>query len=172
MEIISIPSKEFNHGKSRNLGVTKAKGDFIIIQTDDAMPINDYLYSDMCEWFLKDPKIMVVSSRQIPKSDSDLISQFTINKHYFYLDLEKDSIRSSNNFDEMPTNLRKELSLHKKELKRFKLKDTSWLFSKRYRFLEWSFSQGEPIYVLGYAESGLKAIKKEKLNGFFQRLQI
>ncbi len=57
---------------------------------------------------------------------------------------------SSNNFDEMPTNLRKELSLHKKELKRFKLKDTSWLFSKRYRFLEWIFSQGEPIYVLGY----------------------
>jgi len=101
MEIISIPPKEFNHGKSRNLGVTRAKGDFIIIQTDDAVPINDYLYSDMCEWFLKDPKIMVVSARQIPKSDSDLISQFTINKHYFYLDLEKDSIRSSNNFDEL-----------------------------------------------------------------------
>ena len=70
---------------------------------------------------------------------------------------------SSNNFDEMPANLRKELTLHAKELKRFKAKDTSWLFSKRYRFLEWSFSKGEPIYVLGFAESGLKIAKKLKL---------
>jgi len=70
---------------------------------------------------------------------------------------------SSNNFDEMPINLRKELDLHAKELKTFKSEDTSWLFSKQYRFLEWRFSQGEQIYILGYAESGLKVPKKDKL---------
>lgn len=63
----------------------------------------------------------------------------------------------------MPVKLRSELTQHAKEIKRFKLKETSWLFSNRYRFVEWRFNKGEPIYVLGYAESGLKIAKKEKL---------
>jgi hypothetical protein len=70
---------------------------------------------------------------------------------------------SSNNFDEMPANLRKELDLHANDLKTFKAKDTSWLFSRQYRFLEWRFTQGEQIYILGFAKSGLRLPKKEKL---------
>ena len=70
---------------------------------------------------------------------------------------------SSNNFDEMPGNLLNELTLNLNKLKNFKIKTTSWFFSGRYRFLEWRFSSGEPVYVLGYAESGLKITKKEKL---------
>jgi len=70
---------------------------------------------------------------------------------------------SSNNFDEMPANLRAALTANKVQLKRFKLKDTSWLFSNSYRFLEWFFQEEEEIYILGFAESGIKAPKRKKI---------
>jgi len=76
---------------------------------------------------------------------------------------EKQFRMSSNNFDEMPPNLRTALTVNRAKLKRFKLKDTSWLFSKNYRFVEWCFQEGEEIYILGFAESGIKAPQRKKL---------
>jgi hypothetical protein len=70
---------------------------------------------------------------------------------------------SSNNFDEMPPNLLNELTLNANKLRNFKIKKTSWFFSGKYRFLEWRFTSGEPVYILGYADSGLKIAKKDKL---------
>ncbi|MDE2589172.1 MAG: glycosyltransferase, partial [Patescibacteria group bacterium] len=101
VKIIDIPSNEFNHGRTRNLGISQATGDYIVVQTDDAIPINSYVYYDMCEKFSQEPKLVAVSARQVPRSDSDLVSQFTINQHYFYLKLTKDTIRSSDNFDKL-----------------------------------------------------------------------
>lgn len=69
----------------------------------------------------------------------------------------------SNNFSMLPASLLTALNANKGELKSFKLEKSSWLFSGEYRFLEWCFSADETIYVLGYAESGLKAPKKKKL---------
>ncbi len=63
----------------------------------------------------------------------------------------------------MPSLLQNALLKNKPKLKRFKFKETSWVFSQRYRFLEWSFADNEPVYVLGYAGSGIKAPKKWKL---------
>lgn len=75
----------------------------------------------------------------------------------------RDFEMKSNNFDQMPTGLRQALEENHKKLRKFKLKNTSWLFSNRFRFREWHFSVGENIYVLGYAESGLKAPKRNTM---------
>ncbi len=69
----------------------------------------------------------------------------------------------SNNFDQMPSGLRQALESNQKKLRKFKLKNTSWLFSNRFRFREWYFSVGEKIFVLGHADSGLKAPKRKKM---------
>ena len=69
----------------------------------------------------------------------------------------------SNQFDTLPAPLRESLEQHKKKLRRFKLKTTSWLFSKEYRFLEWCFFAGETLYVLGFAESGFKTRPRPKM---------
>ncbi|MEE8260366.1 MAG: hypothetical protein V3R14_05140 [Nitrospinaceae bacterium] len=69
----------------------------------------------------------------------------------------------SNNFDQMPTGLRQSLEANQKKLRKFKLKNTSWLFSKRFRFREWNFPVGEKIFVLGHADSGLRAPKRNKM---------
>jgi len=62
----------------------------------------------------------------------------------------------ADNFDKMPSHLREALTVHQDELENFKLKDTSWVFPKVYRFLEWYFLE-EELYVLGYSESAVGA---------------
>ncbi len=77
---------------------------------------------------------------------------------------------NSNNFDEIPVTLRKALTENQKKIKRFKLDKTSWLFSSKYRVLEWRFKPNEKVYVLGHAESGLRLqkIKKPGLKYFLK----
>lgn len=77
---------------------------------------------------------------------------------------------SSNDMDEIPDLLRKSLTTNQNKLKKFKLKKTSWLFSEKYRVLEWCFIPNEVVYVLGHAESGLRfeKIKKPKMKYFIK----
>ncbi len=77
----------------------------------------------------------------------------------------------SNQFDNLPPSLDTALRANKKKLKKFKLKNSGWgILSKKSRFLEWRFEPDEYIYVLGFAESGLKMqkVKKPKLKYFLQ----
>jgi hypothetical protein len=75
----------------------------------------------------------------------------------------RDFEMQSNNFDQMPAGLRQALESNQKKLRKFKLKNSSWLFSNRFRFREWYFSVGEKIFVLGHADSGLRAPKRKKI---------
>jgi hypothetical protein len=77
---------------------------------------------------------------------------------------------NSNDLDEIPGPLHKSLTSNRHKLKKFKFKKSSWLFSKKYRLLEWYFMPNEEVYVLGHAESGLRLekIKKPKLKYFLK----
>jgi hypothetical protein len=81
-------------------------------------------------------------------------------KHYF----------TSSGLDTIPDPLRKSLTANQHKLKKFKLKEDSWLFSSQYRLLEWYFMPNEEVYVLGHAESGLRfeKIKKPKFKHFLK----
>jgi hypothetical protein len=70
----------------------------------------------------------------------------------------------SNDFASMPAGLTQALQRNANQLRNFELKDTSWLFSRQYRFLEWFFAPKESVYILGYAESGIKQPKAKKLS--------
>ena len=77
---------------------------------------------------------------------------------------------SSSGMDELPDSLRESLKANQHKLKKFKFKKSSWLFSAKYRILEWYFMPNEEVYVLGHAESGLRLqkIKKPKMKYFLQ----
>jgi len=85
VKLINIRPEEFNHGTTRNLGASKAKGDFIIFLTDDAIPSNDKLFYDMCKELSEIPNCGCVSPRHFPKSDADLMSKYTIANHFKFL---------------------------------------------------------------------------------------
>ncbi len=71
-----------------------------------------------------------------------------------------DTFRSrSSNFGSMPQGLRAALQRQS----RFNLNPASWFFSREYRFIEWRFEPQETVYVLGYADSGLKIRNRPKL---------
>jgi hypothetical protein len=75
----------------------------------------------------------------------------------------RDFETQSNNFDQMPAGLWQALETNQKKLRKFKLKNSSWLFSSRFRFREWHFPVGEKIFVLGHADSGLRVPKRNKM---------
>ena len=82
----------------------------------------------------------------------------------------RDYYFSSSDMDSLPDALRKSFTLNQHKLKKFKFKKTSWLLSSRYRIREWHFMPNDEVYVLGFAESGLRfeKIKKPKLKYFLK----
>ena len=77
---------------------------------------------------------------------------------------------NSSNMESIPAPLRTSLTANRHKLKSFKIKKTSWLFSAKYRILEWHFKPNEEVYVLGHAESGLRfeKMKKPKMKYFLK----
>ncbi len=69
----------------------------------------------------------------------------------------------SNRLDELPVSLKQALAQNQNQFKRFRFKNTSWLLSQEYRFVEWRFSQGQKVYVMGFADSGITPPKRIKI---------
>ena len=80
----------------------------------------------------------------------------------------KKFLTRSNRLDELPGSLTGALIEHRDKLKRFKWENSSWLFFNRIRFLEWCFYSDEPLYVLGYAHSGLRVNIKKRIKLKFE----
>ena len=98
VKIININPEQFNHGESRNLGIEESTGDYIIFVTDDAIPSSNDLFNYMCSTCSVDNKIAVATARQIPRIDSDLMSQFSLYEYYSFLELNEDRVISAPNF--------------------------------------------------------------------------
>lgn len=116
----------------------------------------DQIYSS--EEFLLDDNSGAIA--QVCIEDADIQRQGRVEKLQF----------RSNDFLSIPEQLYSVLQQNEARLRVFKLKKSSWLFSQKYRFVEWCFEPKESVYVLGYAESGVKPPKRSKLK-FSQFLQ-
>ena len=57
LNYLEIDSKDFGHGKTRNLGLSHSKEEFVIFITDDAIPASDQLFFNMCSAFEKEEKV-------------------------------------------------------------------------------------------------------------------
>ncbi|SMY35618.1 N-glycosyltransferase [Photobacterium malacitanum] len=73
--LIVIPKKEFNHGGTRNLGITLSHdSDIIVYLTQDAI-LNDSLALFKIVNIFRDKKISAVCGRQIPHVNSNLLAK-------------------------------------------------------------------------------------------------
>jgi rhamnosyltransferase len=59
-----IPAQEFNHGETRNLGVRLAKGEFVVMTVQDAVPVNSRWIQRMLQHF-SDAQVAGVCGQQI-----------------------------------------------------------------------------------------------------------
>lgn len=60
-----IPPQEFHHGRTRNLGVEMARGDYIVFITQDALPLDEKWLQHLSDSF-DSPTVAMVVGRQIP----------------------------------------------------------------------------------------------------------
>jgi rhamnosyltransferase len=70
VRVHEIPPHEFNHGLTRNLGVTLAQGDFVVMTVQDAYPADDRWLETMLRHF-NDPEVAGVCGKQITPHDQD-----------------------------------------------------------------------------------------------------
>jgi rhamnosyltransferase len=66
-----IPNKEFNHGKTRNLGVEESDGEIVVFLTQDATPANEHWLGNLVQNFDIDNNVAAVYGLQIPRGDCD-----------------------------------------------------------------------------------------------------
>lgn len=71
VRVIEIPNTEFNHGLTRNLGVSQARGKIVVLMTQDAEPYDSHWLQQLVDCFA-DEDVVGAYSCQLPKPDADL----------------------------------------------------------------------------------------------------
>jgi rhamnosyltransferase len=67
--LIQISNYEFGHGRTRNLGVRRSSGQYVVFLTQDATPANEYWLDNLVRPLVKNPNVAGTYSRQIPRPD-------------------------------------------------------------------------------------------------------
>jgi len=81
VDIIQIDAGTFDHGGTRNLGASKAKGDILVFMTQDAL-FKDAEGLENLIRPLDDPKIAASYGRQMPRADANPIEVFVRSFNY------------------------------------------------------------------------------------------
>jgi len=71
VNLIQISQSEFSHSYARNLGASKAQGDYILFMTQDALPTNEYWIYNMLTPIIK-YKVVAVSCTEKPRENCEL----------------------------------------------------------------------------------------------------
>jgi len=74
-----IPKSEFNHGATRNLGISLSSGKYVVLTVQDAVPLDERWLAAMVENLEKDERVAVVYSRQIPRPETSVLSRALVN---------------------------------------------------------------------------------------------
>ena len=82
VKLWQIKEGEFNHGLTRNLGISKSKGRYIILMTADAVPYDNYWIRNLVGDLENDSVVAGVYSRQIPHKNSTFLTQMRVNRFF------------------------------------------------------------------------------------------
>lgn len=70
IRLIEIPAAEFNHGETRNLGVRAARGEFVVMTVQDAVPASDHWLQFFLTGFADD-KVAAICGQQVVPHERD-----------------------------------------------------------------------------------------------------
>jgi len=80
--LIEIPSSEFGHGKTRNLGAREARGEFCAFLTHDAMPVDEHWLAELIRPLREDPDVAGVFGRHIAYPDASPFTRWELETHF------------------------------------------------------------------------------------------
>ena len=76
IRVLTVSLNDFNHGKTRNLGIFHAKSEIVVLLTQDALLTDEFCLENLIKP-LQDPQIVASFGRQIPRSDASPTEKFT-----------------------------------------------------------------------------------------------
>ena len=84
VEVFHLSKREFDHGKTRRMGVRKSQAEIFVMMTQDALPEDDFLLERLAKNLMTDrnPKVAAAYARQIPGKNSSVLEQFTRKFNY------------------------------------------------------------------------------------------
>lgn len=81
VEVHHITKSEFDHGRTRNQGVSYSEADIFVMMTQDAMPVDDRFIEELIKP-LSDDKVAASYARQVAGPDSAAIERITREFNY------------------------------------------------------------------------------------------
>lgn len=79
--VVTIPSDEFTHARSTNLGFREAKGEFVAMLSQDALPTDDRWLSELTAP-LADPGTVAAFGRQLPRPGCFPLERWELERCY------------------------------------------------------------------------------------------
>ena len=71
----------FSHGRARNMGVRLAQGEFIVLMSQDAVPLDEYWLCNLLDTFAN-PHVAAAFSRQVPRDGASPMEEFFLATHF------------------------------------------------------------------------------------------
>ena len=78
--VFEVPPESFDHGRTRNHGLSKASGEFCVLLSQDAVPVGETWLSKLLEPF-SDSHVAGVSACIVPREDADPMGRWETESH-------------------------------------------------------------------------------------------
>jgi rhamnosyltransferase len=82
VRLVEIPSADFGHGKTRNLGVALSNAEFVAFLTHDAEPVDEYWLANLVEAAEQDSSIAGVFGRHVAYSSASPFTKHDLERHF------------------------------------------------------------------------------------------
>lgn len=73
--VLHVDPKDFDHGLTRNLGIAKASGEFVVLLVQDALPVSDTWLEELTRPLVLDPLLAGTFARQIPRPEASALTR-------------------------------------------------------------------------------------------------
>jgi rhamnosyltransferase len=90
--VLSIPRSEFNHGGTRNRGISETRGEFVAMLVQDAIPANESWLQGLVENVANDEMVAGAYSRQIPREDCNPFTRYALENHFTNLPRRREQV--------------------------------------------------------------------------------
>lgn len=82
VRLLQISPSDFGHGKTRNLAVASATGDYIAMITQDALPCTPYWLAELLKPALADACVAGVFGRHVAYPDASIFTRYELEQHF------------------------------------------------------------------------------------------
>ena len=91
IRLSQIKPYEFNHGLTRNFGVSMAKSKYVVLMTQDAVPYDNHWLAKMVKTIDSDENIAGVYSKQMPYKRADVLMHIIAYRSFAFEDNKRES---------------------------------------------------------------------------------